>query len=216
MRHLDPQIVPERFSTLAAQLAEWGLDMSRDPIPVAPAAHYCMGGVRTDDMGRSDVPGLYVAGEAACTGAQGANRLASNSLLECLVFGRLAAQAALEDGPAASASWQAERLPVPEGVALRDANVPMRTDSAASSAGADLERYLGVERDRAGLQMLIRLLEDSTHGSTTVAALSARSALLRQESRGAHYRTDYPEMDSSWQGRILWQRGREPRFERIQ
>ena len=82
-----PAFVRERFPNIAAQLREWGLDLARDLLPVAPAAHYCMGGVRTDVEGRTDVPGLYVAGEAACTGAQGANRLASNSLLECLVFG---------------------------------------------------------------------------------------------------------------------------------
>ena len=92
--------------TSAEQLREWGLDLARDLLPVAPAAHYCMGGVRTDSDGRTDVPGLYVAGEAACTGVQGANRLASNSLLECLVFGQRAAGAALTDEAGARATWE--------------------------------------------------------------------------------------------------------------
>jgi L-aspartate oxidase len=94
LRHLDAARVHQAFPALAKQVAERGLDLARDLLPVGPAAHYLMGGVRTDADGRTDVPGLFVAGEAACTGAQGANRLASNSLLECLVFGRRAARAA--------------------------------------------------------------------------------------------------------------------------
>src|SRR5205085_3119062 len=105
MQHLDPDFVWEHFASIAGRLREYGLDLARDQIPVAPAAHYCMGGVRTDTCGRTDVPGLYVAGEAACTGAQGANRLASNSLLECLVFGRRAALAAVTDEANDCASW---------------------------------------------------------------------------------------------------------------
>jgi len=279
LRHLDPNIVPERFSSLAVQLAAWGLDLARDPIPVAPAAHYCMGGVRTDEMGRTDVPGLYVAGEAACTGAQGANRLASNSLLECLVFGRLAAQAALDDGRDARASWKAGPLPPTPGVwddaakaagASRDpwgCDRPDPSDQVASTADAggpqavreNLDQFLGVERAQPGLETLVTLLSSSGVGcgesllpgqgaargkaplsssllgqhsdylgselsegaylgraSRLVALLAARGALLRRESRGAHYRLDYPNTDPAWQGRILWQRDLPPRLERIE
>src|SRR5260370_5806507 len=95
-----------RFAGVAATLRDFGLDLARDRLPVAPAAHYCMGGVRTDTWGRTDVPGLYAAGEVACSGVQGANRLASNSLLECLVFGARAAEAALTDPRETIATWR--------------------------------------------------------------------------------------------------------------
>src|SRR5262249_25537012 len=99
LQHLDPDRVHARFADIAAKLREFGLDLARDRLPVAPAAHYCMGGIRTDTWGRTDVAGLYAAGEVACSGAQGANRLASNSLLECLVFGARTAEAALHHTP---------------------------------------------------------------------------------------------------------------------
>jgi L-aspartate oxidase len=217
LRHLDPRFVAEHFTTLAAQLAQWGLDLSRDLLPVAPAAHYCMGGVRTDEMGRSDVPGLYVAGEAACTGAQGANRLASNSLLECLVFGRLAAQAALDDVPLACASWQAGELP------MDSTPAPISADTAGSpglrhlpyALGAALDRELGVERRAAGLAALLDSLQSRHPRELLVARLATQAALLRRESRGAHYRTDHPQTLPVWQGRILWRKDAAPRFERI-
>src|SRR4029077_1954402 len=94
--HLDAGYVRERFPTIAAMCAHAGLDLARDPIPVGPAAHYIMGGVDTDEWARTSVPGLFAAGEVACTGVHGANRLASNSLLEGLVFGARAAQAMTE------------------------------------------------------------------------------------------------------------------------
>ena len=96
MQHLDPEWVHERFPTIAEACRSVGLDLARDPIPVGPAAHYMMGGVETDLWGRTTLPGLYAAGEVACTGVHGANRLASNSLLEGLVFGARAAQAMLQ------------------------------------------------------------------------------------------------------------------------
>ena len=101
LEHLDAGFVKRRFPTIAAMCAQIGLDLARDPIPVGPAAHYMMGGVDTDEWGRTSVPGLYAAGEVACTGLHGANRLASNSLLEGLVFGARAAEAMI-DAPKAA------------------------------------------------------------------------------------------------------------------
>jgi L-aspartate oxidase len=238
LRHLDPAFVWRRFPNIAAQLQDWGLDLARDLLPVAPAAHYCMGGVRTDNAGRTDVPGLYAAGEAACTGAQGANRLASNSLLECLVFGRQAALAALRDGPGdrRQATGDSDPRAQPAGPYLlrrhprtrpgpqearghcRLSPVACRLDDAA--LGDALDRDLGVERDAARLSALVHALPDPDRATTPtahlVAALAARAALLREESRGAHYRDDAPEPREEWRGRLCWRRGMAPAFERIE
>src|SRR5207248_463971 len=121
-----------RFPTLVDALEEVGFDPAREPIPVSPAAHYTMGGIVTDLDGRTEVPGLYAAGECACTGVHGANRLASNSLLECLVFGRRAALAALS-GPSGHVRCQA---PAVSG-----------TDTATAELRAQIWRDAGLIRD---------------------------------------------------------------------
>ncbi len=168
MREVDPALFPN----VVDALAEAGLDVTRELIPVAPAAHYMMGGIRTDLDGRSSVAGLYAVGESACTGLHGANRLASNSLSECFVFGRRAALA----GPAEPAS--AERTPE---------RVSLGAEVGASTREA-LWRDAGLRRTREGLE---RLLEDPY----PLARLVATCALARNESRGAHVRTDFPDTD---------------------
>ncbi len=182
-----------RFPNIGAALAEVGLDPARDLIPVAPAAHYTMGGVAADIDGRSSLPGLYAVGECACTGLHGANRLASNSLAECFVFGRRAALAALDD-PEPPA-----RAPAPESVV---GAVPGEETRAA------LWRDAGLLRDP---QRLAGLLDDPF----PLARLIAASALAREESRGAHQRTDHPGTDPALDHlHTLVGRGAEPRFER--
>jgi L-aspartate oxidase len=135
LRHLDPAIVSARFGQLAATLREFGLDLARDLVPVAPAAHYCMGGIRTDTWGRTDVAGLYAAGEVACTGVQGANRLASNSLLECVVFGARAAEAALSDGDQAPPTWATSALPAPAAATTASTAYTARFHTMSSTIG---------------------------------------------------------------------------------
>ncbi len=217
MRHLDPS-VSDHFASIKKQLSEYGLHLARDLIPVAPAAHYCMGGIRTDVDGRSTLPGLYAAGEVACTGVQGANRLASNSLLECLVFGRRAALASLTDEADAHASWPTVALPTAFDLdAIKLIDLPQEV--LDTHLGERLDSELGVERNGPQMEALIARLPDPA--STTaapghiVASLVARAALLRTESRGGHYRSDYPETNPEWRGRIVWNHDTNPQFEEV-
>ena len=158
LQHLDAQSVRERFSSIAAALDEFGLDLARDRLPVAPAAHYCMGGIRTDTWGRTDVPGLYAAGETACTGVQGANRLASNSLLECLVFGARAAEAALTRRcPMPVLRGQRPSFPSHRRCRVRQQRLAVLDRSVL---GARLDADVGVERDPRRLARLVAELPD--------------------------------------------------------
>jgi L-aspartate oxidase len=170
MRHIDP----ERFPNVVAALREAGLDPATELVPVAPASHYVMGGIVTDLEGRSEVAGLYAVGECACTGLHGANRLASNSLSECFVFGRRAALRALDEPRPGSTTVSGESVAPP----------PTRETRKA------MWRHAGLERDAAGLRPLL----DDPH---PLARLVARSALFREESRGAHARADFPETDET-------------------
>ncbi len=181
-----------RFPGLMATLERAGYDPAREPIPVAPAAHYTVGGIVTDLDGRSTLPGLFAAGECACTGVHGANRLASNSLLECLVFGRRAALAALhENGGAPS-------RPPPRSVARTEVTPEVRRS---------LWQHAGVIRSAAGLEQLL--------GSPALLVrLVAESALARRESRGGHFRSDYPTEDAAFEGHVVLRRGHEPVLER--
>jgi L-aspartate oxidase len=190
MRRVDV----ERFPNIAAALAELGIDPGSELLPVAPAAHYTMGGVATDLDGRSTLPGLHAVGECACTGLHGANRLASNSLAECFVFGRRAALAACSELPPLG---QAGPPPEP---------IPPAQPSEATRAA--LWRHAGLRRDAAGLR---RLLEDPF----PLARLIGAACLAREESRGAHQRTDHPDSDPSLDHtHTLAGAGAELRFER--
>jgi L-aspartate oxidase len=175
MRDVDPALFPN----VVAELRQAGIDPEHELIPVAPAAHYMMGGISTDLRGRSSLPGLYAVGECSCTGLHGANRLASNSLSECFVFGARAADTALTE-PAAAGPVEPER-PVS----------PAATLTQASREA--LWQYAGIERSGEGLQTL-----SADHHP--LVRLIARCALTREESRGAHQRTDFPSTDPSWDG----------------
>ncbi|HEY7630370.1 MAG TPA: FAD-dependent oxidoreductase [Thermoleophilaceae bacterium] len=165
-----------RFPNIVAALEAAGLDPAREPVPVAPAAHYTMGGVATSLEGRSSLPGLYAVGECGCTGLHGANRLASNSLAECFVFGHRAAHAALDEAAPPGDAKPPERGPSP---------VPPPATREA------LWQLAGLERTREELE---QLLDDPF----PLARLIAGSALAREESRGAHQRRDHPVPDSGY------------------
>ncbi len=182
-----------RFPSLMGSLAENGYDPAETPIPVAPAAHYTVGGIVTDLDGRSEVPGLYAAGECAATGVHGANRLASNSLLECLVFGRRAALSALAEPGLSGHVAVSDTRPRPEG----------RVGEGLREA---LWRDCGLIRDAAGLHRL----QASTH---LLTRLVAESALLREESRGSHFRSDFPVENPSLERHVVLRNGHEPALE---
>jgi L-aspartate oxidase len=181
-----------RFPSIHARLAELGIDPRRGPVPVAPAAHYTMGGVAADLACRSSLAGLYAVGECACTGLHGANRLASNSLAECFVFGRRAALAACGE--------PAPEAPGPPSAAQPPPRPPEGTRAA-------LWRLAGLQRDEAGLREL-------AGDPFPLARLIAAACLERKESRGAHQRTDHPDTDPGLDGmHTLVRPGELPRFE---
>jgi L-aspartate oxidase len=205
--HLGPQFLQEHFPTILARCQQFGIDITREPIPVVPAAHYSCGGVVTDTGGRTDVPGLYAAGEVACTGLHGANRLASNSLLECVVVGGLAAADILGQESFAAApvpSWDDSRV--------RDSDEDVVIAHNWDELRRCMWNYVGVvrttkrlERARRRIEMLREEIGEyyaSFHVTrdllelrnlVDVASLIVQSALSRKESRGLHYSLDFPK-----------------------
>jgi L-aspartate oxidase len=203
-RHLDPEVLEGEFFTVMAACREAGIDPLTDLIPVAPAAHYFIGGIQTDLDGRASVPRLYAIGECSNTGVHGANRLAGNSLAEALVFGRRAARAI-----AGQRAGRLKSLPEAPGLHSTDASLDegwARVRSATSAA-------LGIERDAAALTRVAADLEEiallplsadpavmEMRSGAVMTRLIARAALLRSESRGVHYRSDFPQPEPAWGG----------------
>ena len=223
LSHLDPDYVTRRFPTIADMCRQVGLDLARDPIPVSPAAHYVMGGVDTDQWGRTSMPGLFAAGEVACTGVHGANRLASNSLLEGLVFGARAATA-MQQALTAAALGPDRRLVEPR-AASPEPRVTTDHRSLTTTEVRDLMwKSVGLFRTCEGMEDAVAKLEASyaahrdalanaraddgdawkQFNLVTVARLIARAALRRLESRGAHYRADFPGHDDlHWRAHVV-------------
>jgi L-aspartate oxidase len=205
LTHLDANHIRTRFPRIHATCLQYNIDITTDLIPIRPAAHYSMGGVRTDLEGRSSVPGLYAAGEAACTGVHGANRLASNSLLEGLVFGARAGHTMrdeLQHGKHKSDS---------KAHAHAKAAAPSSVEETVQEIQDLMWRDVGIVRTAAGLRRAAEHLDqlgpkvahpNSRRGYEArnlqiAGTLVARSALAREESRGAHYRTDFPDHDDA-------------------
>ncbi|HEY1580828.1 MAG TPA: L-aspartate oxidase [Terracidiphilus sp.] len=209
MRHVRNIDLHKRFPGISAFLARYSLDLHRDLIPVRPAAHYLMGGIRTDLMGHTSVKGLYAAGEVACTGVHGANRLASNSLLEGLVFGARAARAILDDD-LSMPPVRPDSQPVSPCDPTEDAEI----DSAVTGLQRSMWADGGLLRSESSLRSALRVIEEcdsrinhmrtggtsrrsllEAHSLSQVARSILCSALARTESRGAHFRNDYPKRD---------------------
>jgi L-aspartate oxidase len=212
MRHVQNIDLIARFPGISAFLAQYGLDLCRDLIPVRPAAHYLMGGIRTDLGGRTSLSGLYAAGEAACTGVHGANRLASNSLLEGLVFGARAARSMLADAlPLASVPAAPAHAPQP-----LSATENQRVETLIAALQASMWANAGLLREASSLRQGLAaqaetesaLAEIAATGRTSRRLAEAQamsraaqailiSALARTESRGAHFRSDHPRHDDA-------------------
>jgi len=266
------EFLQKRFPRIYSTCLSYGLDLATDVAPVCPAAHYMMGGVKTDLWGRTSLPGLYAAGETADTGVHGANRLASNSLLEGLVFGARAGDAMIKDAPAGKHKAQAlPGAPAPKPSAnhangghhpsaghansLGPAHAQLATSNSVAKALAEMRdlmwRHVGILRNGKELSAAIAHLEEmelprlagsaeneqlavasgghssavttkkasltrsdcELHNLHTLASLIARSALAREESRGSHYRSDFPYRDEDSQKHSLIQRGKDITFE---
>ncbi|MGZ3625235.1 MAG: FAD-binding protein, partial [Ktedonobacteraceae bacterium] len=227
LRHLPAERMYERFPTISTICRSYGLDLAKDLLPIAPAAHYCMGGVMTDTFGRTTLPGLYAVGEVACTGVHGANRLASNSLLEGLVFGLHLADglAGINGDHADAPSRQAFTIPVYDDLSRGEALLSVSPEREGilrmrREIRQVMWKHVSLQRDRQGLLEATWQLNNlrtsilatgSTHQNNDiewletvnmlkVAELVIAAALQRRESRGSHSRLDYPGLSEQLTG----------------
>jgi L-aspartate oxidase len=207
MTALDEKFLSHRFPKIYETCKHYGLDIAKDQLPVSPASHYCMGGIRSDLWGRSTVPGLYAAGEVACTGVHGANRLASNSLLEGLVFGARAGETALRDSSGSKAPGSKLRS-VDAGAG--DSKPETRATELSTAVRKRVKRVMwervGILREKDELRRAIAEFEQiaasnlstTSRNFVTLATMVAKAALWREESRGGHFRTDFPEQQEAF------------------
>jgi len=217
-RHLGAEYLRARFPMIWEKCAEAGFDLSRDYVPVAPAAHYMIGGVRVDVDGRTSLPGLYAAGEVTASGLHGANRLASNSLLEGLVYSRRIVRA-LRDG---SAPIRPSRVVSGEA----DSSAIFTMKKAREALQDTMSSFVGMSRSGGSLAEAAYVLDGmcqilgvsvrrpaelELQNLVTVATLITHAAWMREETRGTHMRIDFPDRDdANWAGRLMWRRGSKP------
>ncbi len=217
MTALSEEFLRERFPKIYETCKFYELNIAKDLLPVSPASHYCMGGIRTDLHGRSTIKGLYAAGEVTCTGVHGANRLASNSLLEGLVFGARAGEAMVED----SGKWKMENGKSEDEENPKSKIQNPKSDAISTAVKKRIKRVMwervGILRDKDSLQRALNEFEQilssnlstSSRNFVTLAKLVATSALWREESRGGHYRNDFPERDEKFRVHSIQQKDAE-------
>ena len=215
--HLQPQIITTRFPHIYRFCLDHGLDITKDRVPVAPAAHYMIGGVRTNSWGETNIKGLFATGETACTGVHGANRLASNSLLEAIVFSKRIIECTADKNRKKLSAKKNKELHA--SLSRRSAPVAIPSPSLTM-----LQQLLwdkaGIVREREGLSMVADILQTwqqnlpqpadqpscELRNLILTGRLLVEAALIREESRGAHFRSDFPHSSSKWQRHIVWKK----------
>jgi L-aspartate oxidase len=213
MTALSEDFLRERFPKIYETCKFYDLNIAKDLLPVSPASHYCMGGIRTDLHGRSTIQGLYAAGEVTCTGVHGANRLASNSLLEGLVFGARAGEAAVAD----SSNFQVSNSKSEQSEILNSKLETNISTAVKKRVKRVMWERVGILRDKDSLKRALKEFEQisnsnlstSSRNFVTLAKLVATSALWREESRGGHFRNDFPERDEKFRVHSIQKLGAE-------
>lgn len=233
LEHLNPEKIKSRFSNIYAKLESFGYDMTKDQLPIAPAAHYMVGGVKTGLNGETNIQGLFACGEVASTGVMGANRLASNSLLEGLVFGEVAGRVCLERLAPGTAPGMSNGIDDPNDTARQSARPYKIVSDIRPSDRSELDlqdvrsslrsvmwRHVGIERDGDQLKdvqdmfdfwaryTMDKIFDDrlgwEVQNLLTIGSLITRSALWRNESRGTHFRLDHPEQQPDYRVHDRW------------
>ena len=226
LRHIESDYIINRFSNIYNFCIQNGVDATKDIIPVAPAAHYTIGGVRTGLYGETNIKGLFACGEVACTRVHGANRLASNSLLECVVFAKRAVDGALQILNDDTNSPDPSELNISELEFEYSESQSEALSEYKKIVSQVLNRDVGIVRTKEGVLSAINKIEEIAQSLEEfsgyyrlklkmvidVSLLIAKSALIREESRGVHIREDYPKEDKSWQNHIVIRKGEKPLF----
>ncbi len=223
LKHLDAEKIKRRFYNIYLHLKELGLDMTKDLVPVSPAAHYMVGGIRTNLDAETNIKGLFICGEAASTGVMGANRLASNSLLECLVFSKRASDKAAQ---LTCSDCDTDNLtPVTINKEQESTFIAFQNETASF-----MSKYLGILRNKNGLEKALNYFMEiadkykeekndyyltKIFHSATICSLIARAALKREESRGGHIRSDFPDENPDFEVHIIQQKNKNIQFEPV-
>jgi L-aspartate oxidase len=223
LKHLDEKKIKARFKNIDLNVKALGFDLTKDLLPVSPAAHYMIGGIRTNLDAETNIRGLFVCGEAASTGVMGANRLASNSLLECLVFGKRASD------KSARLPWSQEDLPPIHPITVDVKNEQVFLD-VQNEMAAQMMKNLGIVRNKTGLDKALAVFKETgkkyenckneynllkVKNSATISRLIAKAALTREESRGGHIRTDFPNENPGFNVHSVQQKNKKINFQPV-